>query len=98
MYTMLALSVFWICYGILGLFGVQKIPEKYRNAEFAKDYKRFSGTGWLLLGLPQFILWIVIHNMDISPLGIGAIMLLCAIPAVVYAYIGEKKFRKQLEK
>ncbi|MGN0348738.1 MAG: hypothetical protein ACI4DR_04295 [Roseburia sp.] len=43
------------------------------------------------------VFWIVTHSIDISPLIIIFILVACAIPSVVYTYIGEKKFRKRLE-
>lgn len=98
MKILLIMSVFWIGYGILGILGVQNIPKKYKLTKYAKEYKKFAGTGWLLLGIPWFIIWIVTHNIDISPLIIVFILVACAIPSAVYTYIGDKKFRKRLEK
>lgn len=39
MITVLILSIFFIFYGILGLFGIQNIPEVYRDTEFAESYQ-----------------------------------------------------------
>lgn len=98
MKVLFTMSVFWICYGIFGIFGVQNIPKKFKDTEYAKSYKRFSGTGWLLLGLSYCIVWAVTHNKAISPHIVVYILAVCAVPSLVYTYIGEKKFRKRLEK
>lgn len=94
MKVLLILSVFWICYGILGLLGIQNTPAKYKNTEQERDYKKYSGTGWLLLGCPWLILWAVVHGMEISPLAIGFLLVISAIPSLVYSYIHGKKFNK----
>ena len=39
MTVVLCLSVFWIIYGILGICGIQNIPEKYKGSDFEKEYK-----------------------------------------------------------
>lgn len=49
MFSILFLSIFWIVNGVLGLFGVQFIPEEYRGTDFEREYKRYRGIGWLLL-------------------------------------------------
>lgn len=98
MNALLFMSVFWICYGILGILGIQNIPKDYKLTEYAKEYKKFSGIGWLLLGIPYFIIWIVAHNIDISQYIKIPIFVACTVPSLVYSYIGEKKFRKRLEK
>ena len=40
MTVVLCLSVFWIIYGILGICGIQNIPEKYKGSDFEKEYNR----------------------------------------------------------
>lgn len=94
MITVLILSIFFIFYGILGLFGIQNIPEVYLDTEFAKSYKRFSGIGWLLLGIPYLVVWIVTHNMGLPPLTIVLILLACGIPSLIFTCIGSIKFGK----
>lgn len=96
MNVLFVMSVFWICYGTMGVFGIQNIPKKYKNTKHEKAYKRFAGIGWVLLGAPLFVLWIVTHNMSIPPILLVFIVFACAIPSLVYTYIGERNFRKQL--
>lgn len=94
MTILLILSLFWICYGILGLLGIQNIPAKYKNTEQERDYKKYSGTGWLLLGCPWLIAWALVHGTDISPVTVIFVLIISAVPAIVYSYINGKKFKK----
>ena len=36
--VLLIMSIFWIGYGILGIFGIQNIPAKYKGHSWTKDY------------------------------------------------------------
>lgn len=95
MTVVLCLSVFWIIYGMLGIFGIQNIPEKFRGSGFEKEYKRYRGIGWLLLGIPIFIFWIVVHNMDISnKVPFVIVMIVIALPAVIYDFVVVRKYQK----
>ena len=43
MEVLLIMSIFDICYGILGLFGKMNIAEKFKGHEWTKDYIRKQG-------------------------------------------------------
>ena len=95
MFSILFLSIFWIVNGVLGLFGVQFIPEEYRGTDFEREYKRYRGIGWLLLGVPMFIFWIVVHNMDIfNKMPYAIVIAVVALPALVYFFLIGRKYRK----
>lgn len=99
MTTVLLLSIFWIVDGVLGLFGIQYVPEEYRGADFEREYKRCKGVGWLLVGIPMLIFWIVVHDMGIFDhmpyaLAIAAI----ALPGMVYAFMAGRKYQKRFKK
>lgn len=99
MTVVLCLSVFWIIYGILGIFGIQIIPEKYKGSDFEKEYKRYRGIGWLLLGIPMFVFWLVVRNMYISnKMPFVIIMIVIALPAVIYDFVVDRKYQKLLKK
>lgn len=98
MKILLFMSVFWIVYGVLGLFGIQNIPKKIKSTEYEKEYKRFAGTSWLMVGVPWFVVWLITHNIDISAHIVILIMVACAVPAILYTHIGEKKYRALLKK
>lgn len=98
MKILLIMSLFWVCYGILGIFGIQNIPNRMKNTEYEKEYKKFAGTGWLLIGIPWFVVWLVTHNKNVTAIYLIIILAVCAIPSMVYTHIGEKKYRRLLEK
>jgi len=90
------MSLFWIIYGILGLFGIQKIPRRYINTEYEKPYKRFQGFVFLLMGVPCFIIWLLAKNTIIAPEKLPVIIVVCVMPSILYAFIGDMRFRKRL--
>lgn len=99
MTVVLCLSVFWIIYGILGICGIQNIPEKYKGSDFEKEYKRYRGIGWLLLGIPMIVFWLVVHNVDISNKAPYVIvMIVIALPAVIFDFVVDRKYKKLLER
>ncbi|MDY5730900.1 MAG: hypothetical protein SPL05_05090 [Eubacteriales bacterium] len=99
MIVVLCFSIFWIIYGILGILGIQNIPEKYKGSDFEKEYKRYRGISWLLLGIPMFVFWLVVHNMDISSKVLFVIvMIVIALPAIIYDFVVGRKYQKLLKK
>jgi len=96
MTALLILSVFWIIYGTLGIFGIQNIPQRYKGSDFEKEYKKSRGIGWLLLGVPMFIFWLVVHNMDIAnKVPFMIVMIVIALPAIIYDVVAERKFQNR---
>jgi len=98
MTVLLCLSVFWIIYGMLGIFGIQNIPKKYKGSDFEKEYKRDRGISWLLLGIPMFVFWLVVHNMEIiNNVPFVIIMIAIALPSIIYDFMAERKYQKLLK-
>ena len=88
------LALFWIVYGIVGIFGYQcSIPEKYKNQPWTKKYIRFRGLSWLLIGVPLVILCVIKRNTDISLM----IVCICCIPSIIYSMMGERKYKAMLK-
>ena len=79
------LSIFWTGYGILGILGIQNIPERYRYKSWTPDYMRANGIGMVIFGISWFILGIVlkVHPLPLLP-GFG-LAVLFSLPAFVYA-------------
>lgn len=100
MKTLLWLSVFWIIYGIAGLFGFQNIPAKYKGHSWTKDYIRCQGATWLMLGLPLFafyLLWTFFFaDAPVHPGSIVLIVLVLAIPSLMFTITWEKKYKALL--
>ena len=85
MVTILFYSIFWIVYGVLGSFGVQFILEEYKGTVFEREYKRYRGIDWLLSGVPMFIFWIVVLNMDIfTKMPYAIVITAVTLPALVF--------------
>ena len=100
MNVLLFMSVFWILYGIAGLFGVQNIPAKYKGHSWTKDYIHSQGLNWLILGLPWFGFYLVrtflLAEIDITTVMSVIILLLLSIPALIVSICTEKKYKAML--
>ena len=89
----IVLGAFWVIYGILGFFGVQRVPERYKGKSWTESYMRSCGVAYILLGLPWLIFGLVTNNMKIDFL-IGALaMVIVAIPAFIYALFIDRKYK-----
>ena len=96
------MSIFWILYGIAGLFGFMNIPPKFKGYSWTKEYIRRQGIAWILLGVPYFILSFVLpaylpnlvgHNRTVT---IAIIAL--GIPAFTYSMIIDRKYKALIRK
>ncbi len=90
MTTILIMSLFWILYGVLGLFGIQMIPAKYRGHDWTKDYIRYRGISWILLGVPYLAISLFAYG---DPLPIILMILGSAVPSLVYTIVKEKQYK-----
>jgi hypothetical protein len=97
MASILGCSIFWIIYGILGLFGIQNIPEECKNKSWTKQYKRSRGIGWLILGISWIVVYFILSAYEPGGLIIVAIIILVSIPSIVYSSYKEKKYKAELE-
>ena len=102
MQVMMFMSVFWTLYGIAGLFGIQNIPSKYKGYTWTKEYIRCQGISWLMLGIPWLIFYLV-HTFYLADKNIGAgvivlILVLFAVPSIIYTIKWDKKFRDLLSR
>lgn len=96
----LIMSIFWIGYGILGLFGIQNIPSKYKGHSWTKEYIRKQGITWLLVGAPWLAFYLVckfvIPEVNIS-LGIELLVLVAlSLPTIIFTFIWERKYKALL--
>lgn len=96
MTPVLVLSLFWIVYGVLGLFGIQIIPRQMKGTEQERAYKRYAGTIWLLLGVPLLLLYFATRISDTSEMPMVAVTFGAASPAMVYAVVAGRKFQAAL--
>lgn len=92
----LILNIIWIIYGIAGLFGYQKISEKYEGYSWTVQYKQLAGIGWLILAIPSIVSNILIRIFT-WPHYINLItIILSGAVSIVYSIYQEKKFSKIL--
>lgn len=85
------ISAFWIVYGVLGVLGFQRIPEKYKYKSWTPDYIRMCGIADLLLGGGWIILSFVLRAVSLPLLQEMGLVLLFALPAVGYALYADRK-------
>ena len=97
---LLFMSIFWILYGILGLFGIQNIPAKYKGHSWTKEYIRRQGVTWLVVGVPWLAFYLVCKflipeahiRLDIELLVLVAL----SLPAIIITFIWERKYKALL--
>jgi hypothetical protein len=95
--TLLGCGIFWIIYGIFGLFGIQNIPEEYKNKSWTKQYKRSQGIGWLILGIFCIVVRFILSAYEPGGFITVAIIILFSIPSIVYSSYIDKKYKAELE-
>lgn len=96
MMSILGSGLFFTLYGIAGLFGMQRIHEKYKNHTWTPQYIRFQGGMYILLGAPWLILVACTWGKNISLLSFVLLALACGIPAFLYALAVDRKFKALL--
>jgi hypothetical protein len=94
--VLLGCGIFWIIYGILGLFGIQNIPEEYKNKSWTKQYKRSHGIGWLMLGISCIVERLILSTYEPGRFIMVAIIILFGIPYIVYSSYIDKKYKAEL--
>ncbi len=98
MYVLFAMSIFYIGYGILGLFGKMNIPEKFKGYDWTKDYIRNCGISYILLGIPWLVLYFAFEQYDPGYGMMFLLIILLALPSFGYTIYNEKKYSKLIKK
>ena len=89
----------YLLYGIVGLFGFQKIPEAHRDRPWTKSYTRWQAVSWILTALPLLVYSFYFSSGQcIVSLGkrIGLLLLLF-VPAILFEVICSRKFSRLLK-
>lgn len=95
MNVFLLLGFFWIVYGIAGLFGYQRIPERCKNQSWTEQYIRSSGITWLMLGIPWVLLYAADWIWDFRAhwgIFLGLVVVL-SLPSIGYSVWIERKYK-----
>lgn len=89
----------YLLYGIVGLFGFQKIPEAHRDRPWTKSYTRWQAVSWVLTALPLLVYSFYFSSGQcIVSLGkrIGLLLLLF-VPTIIFEVIRSRKFSRLLK-
>lgn len=92
--TILYLGIFWTVYGVIGLFGFQVIPSKYKGYSWTRDYIRLQAKTWLMLGVPWVALSLILPALNISRGWTTIAIIVVAIPSLVYSGFIDRKYQK----
>lgn len=99
MIVILVMSLLFIVYGAVGYFkGIQKIPQKFKNTEYEKPYRRFQSCANLMLGVSFFFCWLIAKNEITASENMILICAVFILPIILYAIIGHLLFCKRLKK
>ena len=91
------MSIFWILYGIAGLFGFQNIPSKFKGYSWTKEYIQRQGITWILLGFPYLVLSFVLPayfpNLDRHNATVTIVIIALGMPAFIYSMMIDRKYK-----
>ena len=95
---LLVAGLFLTLYGIAGIFGFQITPEKYKGHAWTKQYIRSQGISCLLLGIPWLVFsrLAVYFSLNMNKNILCIVMLVLAVPCVIFTFFKERKFRALL--
>lgn len=94
------LALVYVVYGIVGLFGFQKIPAVHRDKPWTKSYIRWQAVSWVLTALPLLVYTFYFSSGQcIVSLGkrIGLLLLLF-VPTIIFEVIRSRKFSRLLKR
>lgn len=89
----------YLLYGIVGLFGFQKIPEAHRDRPWTKSYIRWQAVSWVLTALPLLVYSFYFSSgqcMVFFGKRIGLLLLLF-VPTILFEVIRSRKFSRLLK-
>lgn len=89
----------YLLYGIVGLFGFQKIPAAHRDRPWTKTYIRWQAVSWILAALPLLVYCLYFSGQrSTNPLGQRlVILLLLFVPTIIFEVIRSRKFSSLLK-
>lgn len=95
--TILVIGIIWTLYGLAGLFGIQKIPSKFKDKSWTKHYIRYQGISWLLLGIPWIVLDVITEDKGFGMPVMLFLTLACSLPEFVYTVILDRRYTAKLK-
>lgn len=95
--TILVIGIIWTLYGLAGLFGIQKIPSKFKDKSWTRHYIRYQGISWLLLGIPWIILGVSTEGKGVGMPAILFLILACSLPGFIYTVILDRRYTAKIK-
>lgn len=93
----LIMSVFWIVYGIAGILGFQVIPDRYKGKAWTREFIRYRGISWLLIGIPWLILNVIDRARGLDRKAMLISLIVCSIPSLIYSSVKDRKYNALLK-
>ncbi len=97
MNTILVIGIIWTLYGVAGLFGLQKIPTKFKAKTWTKRYIHYQGIAWILLGIPWIVLALVTMNKELGFFIMLPLLLVCTVPGFIYAIVLDRRYTAKIK-
>ena len=98
--ALLTLGIIWTLFGIFAYKGYKaiQVPTEYENKEWTNQYKRKYSISYFLIGVPYILFYIFIEctNYEIGILGSDAMIVVLAIPALIYGAFLDHKFKDKI--
>ena len=99
MYFLRLLAFGYLLYGVVGLFGFQKIPEVHRDRPWTKSYTRWQAVSWILTALPLLV-YVFYFSSGQCMVSLGkriGLLLLLFVPTILFEVIRSRKFSRLLK-
>lgn len=90
--TILVIGMIWTLYGLAGLFGIQKIPNKFKGQSWTKRNIRYQGISWLLLGIPWIVLDVATEDKGLGMPVMLFLILACSLPGFLYTVMLDRRY------
>ena len=89
----------YLLYGVVGLFGFQKIPEAHRHRPWTKAYNRWQAVSWILTALPLlgYSFCFSSGQCIVSLWKRIGLLLLLFVPTIIFEVIRSRKFSRLLK-
>ena len=92
----IVLGLIWVVHGVVGIYGIQKIPTRYVGKKWTKRYVRFKGKSKILLGASWIVLGsVLLRMMEVYHLNLGMMLSVCLfslVPYFVYSFVEEHHY------
>lgn len=95
--TLFICGIFYIVYGICGICGVQHIAEEYQNRSWTKQYKRYCGLTYFVLGISWLWVLFVAVDYDLPENRTIQLLLAVSVAPIVFSFCKDKIFDRKLK-